>query len=297
MPELPEVETVMRGMRTRLNGHTIAEVLVRRDALRWPIPPHFASALRGKRIETLIRRGKYILMRTSGGLTVLWHLGMSGRVHLENAEDESDRDAMKHEHIVVRTREGTRLGLVDPRRFGAVDLFPTQDERTHKLLSGMGIEPLGPDFSEKTLAALLTGRKTPIKAALLDQRLIAGLGNIYVCEALYRAHIHPEQHAGLLTPAEIGALAASIPPVLNEAIAAGGSSLRDYKQTDGSLGYFQTAWQVYGREGEPCPQCPGKPACSGVVRIVQSGRSSFLCPKHQILTQDLTKSRARRSLA
>ncbi|GBQ20622.1 bifunctional DNA-formamidopyrimidine glycosylase/DNA-(apurinic or apyrimidinic site) lyase [Tanticharoenia sakaeratensis] len=285
MPELPEVETIMRAMRARLEGQEVAHVLLRRADLRWPIPPALPGVLTGRRIEGFARRGKYILMRIAGGQTMLWHLGMSGRIGLSDVTtpnpDGKDAQALTHEHVVLRTVEGTRVGLTDPRRFGAVDLVTTAGEETHKLLAPLGIEPLSRDFNAKALGALLAGRRTPIKAALLDQRLIAGLGNIYVCEALYRAGIHPARLAGSLAPQEVQALAKAVPPVLQEAISAGGSSLRDYRQPDGELGYFQTAWRVYGREGEGCPTCPGMPDCPGVQRIVQSGRSTFFCPRRQ----------------
>jgi len=276
MPELPEVETVMRGMRARLEGHTIASVALRRTDLRWPIPPQMLDVLPGRRIESFARRGKYILMRLEGGWTVLLHLGMSGRVMLGVAGQ--NEPPVAHEHVVIETRDGCRMALVDPRRFGALDLLETGQESGHRLLSGMGVEPLEGAFDATFLAAAFEGRRTPVKAALLDQRLVAGLGNIYVCEALYRARIHPETAAGTLSRARVRALVAACKDVLGDAIAAGGSSLRDYVQPDGELGYFQHAWRVYGREGQPCGDhaASGAP-CPGVTRIVQSGRSSFFC--------------------
>jgi formamidopyrimidine-DNA glycosylase len=186
-----------------------------------------------------------------------------------------------HEHIALETDDGWHIGFVDPRRFGSVDLVPTAAEDTHRLLAGLGPEPLDRAFSAGILAAALEGRRTPIKAALLDQRNVAGLGNIYVCEALFRAGIAPSRQAGTLSRAAITRLVREIKATLTEAIAAGGSSLRDYVQPSGELGYFQHAWKVYGREGERCTDCPGDPTCRGITRIVQSARSTFLCPLRQ----------------
>lgn len=287
MPELPEVETVMRGMRVHLQGHTIVRAEMRRADLRWAMPPGLADRLRGARVESFARRGKYILMRLDGGDTMLLHLGMSGRVNLTHLDPDLPVVVTPHEHLVMETEQGGRFGLVDPRRFGSVDLLPTAGEATHRLLAGMGVEPLEPAFDAAVLVALLRGRRTNLKAALLDQRLIAGLGNIYVCEALFRARLSPMREAGTVGPGRAGRLVASIKAVLTEAIAAGGSSLRDYVQPDGELGYFQHAWKVYGRESEPCEMCPGPsavtgvPGCPGIQRIQQSGRSTFLCPRLQ----------------
>ncbi len=274
MPELPEVETVMRGLAARLTGRTIARAHLARADLRGPAPPDLADRLRGRRIEGFRRRAKYILMRLSGGETLLLHLGMSGRMVF-------DAPPAKHEHLVIETTGGTRLGFVDPRRFGLLDLVETAAEDEHPLLRGLGPEPLAPEFTGAALAAALAGRRTALKAALLDQRVVAGLGNIYVCEALFRARLSPRRLAGTATGARAERLAAAIRATLAEAIAAGGSSLRDYVQPDGELGYFQHAWKVYGREGEPCEHCPGPPACPGIRRIVQQGRSTFTCPRWQ----------------
>lgn len=282
MPELPEVETVMRGMRVHLEGHTISRASTHHTGLRWPFPPGLARALEGRRIDGFARRGKYILMTLSGGMVVVLHLGMSGRVLLSRptAAGRAAPPAL-HEHLVIETGEGARCGLVDPRRFGMVDLVPTVEVERHRLLAGMGPEPLGNRFGGPWLAAKGRGRRTSIKALLLDQRVVAGLGNIYVSEALFRARIHPARAAGAISAGEYDELAAQVRAVLDEAIAAGGSSLRDYVQPDGELGYFQHAWRVYGREGLGCPDCPGPPACDGVERITQSGRSSFFCPRLQ----------------
>jgi formamidopyrimidine-DNA glycosylase len=203
---------------------------------------------------------------------------MSGRMVLGPLRPNTP---MLHEHVVLETDDGWRVGFVDPRRFGSIDLVPTAAEDGHKLLAGLGPEPLGDDFTPAVLSAALAGRRTPIKAALLDQRVVAGLGNIYVCEALFRSKISPLRQAASIAGAKAGRLVTAIKATLNEAIAAGGSSLRDYVQPEGELGYFQHAWKVYGREGEPCERCPGLPACAGVGRIVQSARSTFYCPRTQ----------------
>ena len=281
MPELPEVETVMRGMRAHLEGHTIIRAEMRRPDLRWPMPPGLAGRLRGARVLSFRRRGKYILMRLDGDDSMLLHLGMSGRVNLVHLDPAVPVVVGRHEHVVIETEQGCRFGLVDPRRFGAIDLLPTAGEDAHRLLVGLGPEPLEPGFGPEVLQAALAGRRTNLKAALLDQRVVAGLGNIYVCEALFRARLSPEREAGSVGRAAVVRLVASIRAVLGEAIAAGGSSLRDYVQPDGELGFFQHAWRVYGREGERCPDCPGKPACDGISRIAQGGRSSFFCPRLQ----------------
>ena len=278
MPELPEVETVMRGLRARLEGRVIVHAAVNRPDLRWAMPPNLAARLTGARVEGFRRRAKYILMRLDGSDSVLLHLGMSGRMVIGPASPNS---VTLHEHMVLQTDDGWRVGFVDPRRFGSVDLVPTGAEDAHRLLAELGPEPLDEAFSGRVLAGALAGKRTPIKAALLDQRLVAGLGNIYVCEALFRARIAPERQAGTVPRAASFRLVAAIKATLEEAIAAGGSSLRDYVQPDGELGYFQHAWKVYGREGRPCERCPGLPACAGVARMVQSGRSTFYCARTQ----------------
>ncbi len=281
MPELPEVETVMRGMRAHLEGHTIIRAETLRPDLRWAIPEGLARRLRGAGVLGFRRRGKYILMRLSGGDSMLLHLGMSGRINLTRLDPGLPVAVGRHEHMVIETEEGCRLGLVDPRRFGAVDLVPTADEDRHRLLAGMGPEPLEPGFDAAVLGAAFADRRTSLKAALLDQRIVAGLGNIYVCEALFRARLSPEASAGGVGRPALRRLVAAIRAVLGEAIAAGGSSLRDYVQPDGELGYFQHGFRVYAREGERCPECPGPQLCPGIARIVQGGRSSFFCPRLQ----------------
>ena len=278
MPELPEVETVMRGLQARLEGRRIVRALINRPDLRWPFPNGLAERLTGATVLGFRRRAKYILMRISGGDSVLIHLGMSGRIVLTLGIPNT---GTAHEHLVLEMDDGWRVGFVDPRRFGSVDLVPTAKEDAHRLLSGMGPEPLDDAFSAATLNEALKGKRTPIKAALLDQRIVAGLGNIYVCEALFRARISPSRLAYTVPGARAARLVPAIKATLTEAIAAGGSSLRDYVQPDGELGYFQNAWKVYGREGAPCEACPGQPGCDGVRRIVQSGRSTFYCARSQ----------------
>ncbi len=277
MPELPEVETVMRGLQARLEGRRIIHAAVNRPDLRWPFPKGLAARLTGAEVMSFRRRAKYILMRVSGGDSVLIHLGMSGRMNLTLGIPNIETN---HEHMVIEVDDGWRVGFVDPRRFGSVDLVRTDAEDQHRLLEGMGPEPLDDAFTAATLNAALTGKRTPIKAALLDQRIVSGLGNIYVCEALFRARISPVRLASTVVGARAARLVPAIKATLTEAIAAGGSSLRDYVRPDGELGYFQHAWKVYGREGEACETCPGDP-CQGVGRIVQSGRSTFYCGRVQ----------------
>ena len=282
MPELPEVETVMRGLQARLEGRRIASATVHRPDLRWQLPIGLQRRLTGAQVTGFRRRGKYILMRLDGGDSVLLHLGMSGRMIITPAGSNSrPNEPTLHEHVVLETDDGWRVGFVDPRRFGSVDLVPTAREAEHRLLADLGPEPLEPAFTPAFLSAALTGKKTPIKAALLDQKVVAGLGNIYVCEALFRARLSPLRSAHTVPGARADRLVPAIRETLQEAIAAGGSSLRDYVQPDGELGYFQHAWKVYGREGEACERCPGRPACTGARRVVQSGRSTFYCPRTQ----------------
>ena len=277
MPELPEVETVMRALRVRLEGRVVVSADIRRADLRWPIPTGLAASLTGSRVIDFRRRGKYILMRLDNGQSVLIHLGMSGRLNLTRGHAADT----PHEHAALTMDDGWRVALVDPRRFGALDLVATASEDAHRLIAPLGPEPLEPAFDRAALAARLAGRRTPLKAALLDQHLVAGLGNIYVCEALFRARLSPLRLAGSLTGPATARLVAAIKTTLTDAIAAGGSSLRDYVQPDGELGYFQHAWKVYGRVGEACEACPGPPACAGIERIVQAGRGTFLCRRRQ----------------
>jgi len=278
MPELPEVETVRRGLAPVMEGRRIERARVNRPDLRWPFPPRMAERLTGQRVSHLGRRSKYLLADLEGGETLLIHLGMSGRILISGdplGRFVHDHPAPeKHDHVVLEMEGGARITFNDPRRFGAMDLMATGTMETHKLLAALGPEPLGNAFDEAYLAARLSGRNTPIKAALLDQHVVAGLGNIYVCEALFRTGISPLRKAGRLSAKRIATLVPAIREVLQDAIAAGGSSLRDFRQADGELGYFQHSFDVYGREGEACR----RPDCGGTVRrVVQSGRSSFYC--------------------
>jgi formamidopyrimidine-DNA glycosylase len=283
MPELPEVETVRRGLEPVLAGARIARAEVRRPDLRWPLPGRLAERLTGRRVERLGRRSKYILADLDGGPdggeTLILHLGMSGRILIGGAEQGAFAHVAghlpQHDHIVLDTGGGARIVFNDARRFGMVDLVRTPDAPAHRLLAGLGPEPLGNDFHEDHLAAALAGRRSPVKAVLLDQATVAGLGNIYVSEALWRAGIPPTALAGSIARHRLAALVAAIRSVLAEAIAAGGSSLRDHRQASGELGYFQHSFAVYDRAGQPCP----RPGCQGTIaRVVQSARSSYYCP-------------------
>lgn len=282
MPELPEVETVRRGLLPVMEGQRIDRADVNRPNLRWPLPSGMADRLTGKTVFALRRRSKYILADLSSGETLLIHLGMSGRMLISGqmlGEFHHTHPApQKHDHVVLHMANGARVTFNDARRFGAMDLLPTATAEEHPLLAPIGPEPLGNTFDEPYLIAKLKNRNTPIKSALLDQHLVAGLGNIYVCETLFRALIDPTTKAMALTKSRVASLVPIIRQVLSDAITAGGSSLRDYRQADGELGYFQHSFQVYGREGQPC-QTPG--CATSIARIVQSGRSSFYCPTCQ----------------
>jgi formamidopyrimidine-DNA glycosylase len=278
MPELPEVETVRRGLSPAMEGAVIAQADVNRPDLRWPFPDRMAERLTGQTVLRLRRRSKYILADLSSGETLLIHLGMSGRMLVSGdplGQFAHDHPAAeKHDHVVLHMGNGARITFNDPRRFGAMDLMDTATADQHKLLAMLGPEPLGNDFHETHLIDAFKNKNTPVKSALLDQRIVAGLGNIYVCEALYRAKISPVRKAGRIAKTRVAALVPIIRQVLNDAIAAGGSSLRDFRQADGELGYFQHSFDAYGREGEPCRS----PGCTArITRIVQSGRSSFYC--------------------
>lgn len=282
MPELPEVETVRCGLAPAMEGHVIEKADIRRPDLRFALPERMAERLTGARVVLLRRRSKYILADLSTDETLLIHLGMSGRMlisgHVQGDFHHTHPTPAKHDHIVLDMSGGARITFNDARRFGAMDLMATKDADRHWLLKDIGPEPLGNDFHEEYLINRLKGRATAIKSALLDQRLVAGLGNIYVCEVLFRARIDPRRKAGQISARRIAGLVPIIRDVLSEAITAGGSSLRDYRRTDGELGYFQHSFQVYGREGAPCVS----PGCTGhVARTTQSGRSTFFCVRCQ----------------
>jgi formamidopyrimidine-DNA glycosylase len=290
MPELPEVETVRRGLEPILVGNAFARVEQRRPDLRFPLPKRFGERLQGRTVQALDRRAKYLLARLDDGEVLVMHLGMTGRFAIDKANGVTakpggfahpQRTIPKHEHIVFHLGDGTSVRYSDVRRFGLMDLVPASDLESYALFKGLGVEPLGDALTPAWLASKLKGKATSIKAALIDQRLIAGLGNIYACEALYRARISPLKLAKTLATKsgkptkKTEALVEGIKAVLESAIKAGGSSLRDYRHTDGRLGRFQHSFKVYGREGKPCKRA----GCDGVIRrTVQNGRSTFYCP-------------------
>jgi len=277
MPELPEVETIRRGLSLAVEGKRIADVEVRRRDLRLPLPDDFESSLAGRRVLSLGRRGKYLVLALDDARALIIHLGMSGRMLIEPASRRSNVAAL-HEHVVFTLEDGTRIRFTDPRRFGLMALAEMAAIDSHPFFLDMGPEPLSESFSGDTLYSAIKGKRTPIKAALLDQHVVAGLGNIYVCEALYRAGISPRRLAMNVGRARVERLVAAIRAVLLEAIEAGGSTLKDYARADGELGYFQHRFAVYDRAGEPCPECD----CDiGVAHIVQSNRSTFYCAKRQ----------------
>lgn len=300
MPELPEVETVRRGLLPLVESQVIERAVQNRLDLRWPLPPRFAARLTGRRVEAIRRRAKYLLLDLDPGPkttqspaiaeTLLIHLGMSGRLLLSGGDAAriptaqfhhavgAENGEGKHDHVVLDMTGGVRVVFNDARRFGAMDLWPTESLDTHPLLEKLGPEPLSNSFGMNTLLEGFAGRRTSLKAALLDQRIVAGLGNIYVCEALYRARLSPTRHAGTLAEAEADRLAGAIRDVLGEAIEAGGSSLRDFHGASGELGYFQHSFSVYDREGAPCrtPNCTAE-----IERLVQNARSTFFCPRCQ----------------
>ncbi|ACJ00418.1 bifunctional DNA-formamidopyrimidine glycosylase/DNA-(apurinic or apyrimidinic site) lyase [Rhodospirillum centenum] len=289
MPELPEVETVRRGLEMKIAGRVLVRVAQYRPDLRFPLPERFAARLTGLRVAGLFRRAKYLLIRLEGSaegpLVWLVHLGMSGTLVVRRGPPGPPGP---HDHLVFETdpppgeAQGWVVTYNDVRRFGFMDLFPEALLDSHPMLACLGPEPLGNGFDAEELSRRLAGKITPIKAALLDQTVVAGLGNIYVCESLFRAGISPRRLAHTVAGRRAGRLVPAIRDVLTEAIAAGGSSLRDYVQSDGELGYFQHSFKVYGREGEPCPGCDCDPVrTGGIARIVQSGRSTFYCPRHQ----------------
>jgi formamidopyrimidine-DNA glycosylase len=291
MPELPEVETVRRGLMPAMLGARILNVELRRADIRFPFPPSFAKRLTGQRIVDVKRRAKYLLFQLDGGETLIAHLGMSGSFRMEKTavstpgkfHHERSKDP-KHDHVVLALDNGWLVTYNDPRRFGFMDLAPPETLSQHPRMRGLGAEPLAPEFDAQSLARMFAGVRTSLKAGLLDQKRIAGLGNIYVCEALFRARLAPSKPAGILADARgaptraAAAVSDAIRSVLEEAVEAGGSTLRDHRQANGELGYFQHAFKVYDREGLPCV----RERCRGtIVRITQSGRSTFYCSKCQ----------------
>jgi len=291
MPELPEVETVRRGLEPAMLGARIDKVELRRADIRFPFPASFQKRLTGQRIVEMGRRAKYLLFQLDGGETLIAHLGMSGSFRMEKTtvstpgkfHHERSKDP-KHDHVVLSLDNGWVVTYNDPRRFGLMDLAPTETLEQHPRMRGLGAEPLAPEFDAARLAALFAGARAPLKSALLDQKRIAGLGNIYVCEALFRARLAPSRPAGVLADARgaptkaAAAVSEAIRTVLEEAVEAGGSTLRDHRQANGELGYFQHGFKVYDREGSPCT----RERCRGIImRITQSGRSTFYCSKCQ----------------
>lgn len=295
MPELPEVETVRRGLAPAMEGGLIEQVVLQRTNLRFPFPKDFTAILEGARINALSRRAKYLLCELDNGWTVIMHLGMSGSFRIVEKGGTSApgefhiprSENTKHDHVIIHLTTGDRSFQIiynDPRRFGFMDLAETGQLQVNRFLAELGIEPTGNAMDGKVIAALFSGKAAPLKAALLNQKLIAGLGNIYVCEALWRSGLSPLASAGTIVNRDGGTskvcdrLATAVREVIADAIEAGGSTLRNHRLTDGSLGYFQHAFQVYDREGQECQ----KPGCEGTIaRIVQSGRSTFYCPRCQ----------------
>ncbi|MCP2678955.1 bifunctional DNA-formamidopyrimidine glycosylase/DNA-(apurinic or apyrimidinic site) lyase [Maricaulaceae bacterium NA33B04] len=282
MPELPEVETVRRGLAPAMEERRILSARANRPDLRFPFPERFSERLTGTVVDRIDRCAKYLLVRLGSGETLLMHLGMSGRFSI-HAEDVSRQPGdfvyapaadPRHDHVVFELEGGVRVTYNDPRRFGFMVMFPTEAEDTVAYLKDLGPEPNGNAFSSARLLEAFEGRKSPLKAGLLDQTVVAGLGNIYVCEALWRSQISPKRQCANLGPVRAERLAVAVRNVIAEAIEAGGSTLRDYAGADGAMGYFQHSFDAYGREGEPCRRCESEP----IRRIVQSGRSTFYCP-------------------
>lgn len=269
MPELPEVEIICRGLRPTLEGRTLVRVVQRRANLRIPLPNDFVPRLEGRRIEKIRRRGKYMLLTIDDGSVMIVHLGMSGRLVITSGPV---LPSGPHDHVIFETNEGQIITYNDARRFGLITLSMSENVNKHPLLRHLGPDPLEADFDDSYLSRVLKGRRTPIKSALLDQRVIAGLGNIYACEALFKAKVSPRRISGSVAGIRAARLSTAICEVLNHAIDAGGSSLRDYVQASGELGYFQHQFTVYGREGKPCKIC-GKM----IRRLVQSARSTYHC--------------------
>lgn len=276
MPELPEVETVKNGLLPYMDGKSISRLELRREGLRSPFTPKMAALVKGRIIERLERRAKYILIHLEGGDIMVMHLGMSGRVTTKSVL--IGYEPQKHDHVIFHMSGGGGVVFSDPRRFGMLFLIKTGEYETHPAFKNMGPEPLSNAFSGPVLYERLKNKATPVKVALLDQHVVAGVGNIYASEALHQAGIHPEARSSTLTMTQTEKLAAAVRDVLTRAIAAGGSTLKDYRQSDGSLGYFQHGFSVYGREGEPCPAC----ACNGkkkpvIEKTVQGGRATYFC--------------------
>lgn len=281
MPELPEVETVRRGLAPVMEGRKITRVILRRSDLRKPFPKGFQKRIEGARVKTVARRAKYLLLHLDTGDVVIWHLGMSGQVRIY-AKGEAVPKPQKHDHVEFHLQHGATIRFTDPRRFGLMDLGFEDTLDQHALLKDIGPEPLSNHFSAPVLQARLSGKRIAIKQALMDARVVAGVGNIYASEALYRAAISPKRSAASIGPKRAAALVGAIVGVLSAAIRAGGSTLKDHRTTDGELGYFQHSFAVYGRTGEACPDCDCNVAKTGGIKnIVQGGRATFYCPRRQ----------------
>lgn len=280
MPELPEVEIIRRGLAPAIQDKVVTDIIINRSDLRGGVPASLPDIIQGQRVNTIKRRGKYILAFTDSRAGFVLHLGMSGRLKI--FQPGQFYAPQKHDHIVMRMADRTQVVFNDPRRFGMFYSVRADNWESQAPFATMGPEPLGDDFTGTVLLARLRGKKTPVKAALLDQRIVAGVGNIYACEALFESGIHPQRSAASIRKPESEKLAAAIRSVLERAIAAGGSSLRDYRQTNGDAGYFQHSFSVYDREASACPGCDcAVQKTGGIRRIVQSGRSSFFCPRKQ----------------
>ena len=274
MPELPEVETVCRGLDPVLTGQVIARVDMHRKDLRKPFPKGLKARVESAQVTHISRRAKYILVHLNNGYVLVMHLGMSGRIVFQ----PRDYKPQRHDHFILHLEDGQQIVFNDPRRFGIVDLVTVDALETHVLFAHLGPEPLSNNFSGPVLMAVLKGRKAAIKQAIMDQAIVVGVGNIYASEALFRAGLHPERAAGLVKGDQVEALVSAIKKVLREAIKAGGSTLRDHRQANGELGYFQHRFSVYDRDGQPCTVCAGR---KPIQRIVQGGRSTFYCPQCQ----------------
>ena len=281
MRELPEVETVRRGLEPAITGAKITRVQLRRKNLRKPFPKGMKKRLEGLRVINVSRRAKYLLIGLEKDTALIWHLGMSGQVRIYK-KGEIVPPPEKHDHVQIDLSNGVVLVYTDPRRFGLMDLGVLSEIKTHSLFINIGPEPLGRGFTGKVLVERLKGRKTEIKLALMDQKIVAGVGNIYASEALFKAGIHPARQAGKVSLERANALVREIKAILKRAIKAGGSTLKDHRTTDGGLGYFQHSFAVYDKEGEPCPGCDCNVArTGGIKRIVQGGRATFYCPRAQ----------------
>ena len=280
MPELPEVETVKEGLRPAMEGHRIRVLSFLRQNLRHDLDPSLPEQVMGQKIVSLTRRAKYILIALENDLTLISHLGMSGSFQIEK---DANFERQKHDHIIIELQNGTHIVYNDPRRFGMFFGCPSDAVDTHSSFANLGVEPLDKGFDGAYLAQLFQGKQAPVKIALMDQRLVVGVGNIYASEALHMSKIHPKRAAGRISRKRLDSLALAVKEVLTQAIKAGGSSLRDHRQTDGTMGYFQHSFKVYDKAGQYCESCFSRASQTGqkIKKIIQAGRSTFYCPKCQ----------------